>query len=163
MTESDLIIREIKKSEISLLKKFTYTAIYVPQGAQKPHKSIVELPELKIYYENFGTKADDICLVAETGGKLVGAVWTRIIDDYAHIDENTPSLAIAVEEEYRSKGIGARLLREILRKLNETGFSAVSLSVQKENFAVKLYEKAGFKVVKQNGGELVIVKALQYK
>ena len=49
---------------------------------------------------------------------------------------------------------------EILRKLNEIGFSAVSLSVQKENFAVKLYEKAGFKVVKQNGGELVMVKTL---
>ena len=86
MTESDLIIREIKKSEISLLKKFTYTAIYVPQGAQKPHKSIVELPELKIYYENFGTKADDICLVAEKGGKIGGAVWTREIEDCGQHD-----------------------------------------------------------------------------
>ncbi|HIS36959.1 TPA: GNAT family N-acetyltransferase, partial [Candidatus Scatousia excrementigallinarum] len=125
-----------------------------------PPKSIVELPELKIYYQEFGTEKGDICLVAETDNKIVGAVWTRIVNDFAHIDDNTPSLAIAVAKESRGKEIGTRLLNEMLTVLKDAGFLSVSLSVQKENYAVKMYEKAGFEVVKDNGEEFVMRKNL---
>ena len=36
------------------------------------------------------TQKDDYCLVAEVDSALVGAVWARIIDDYGHIDDDTP-------------------------------------------------------------------------
>lgn len=42
-------------------------------------------------------------------------------------------------------------------------FPSVSLSVQKENFAVKMYKKAGFEVVKDNGGELIMIKRIHTK
>lgn len=158
---SNFVIRKLDISEASLLKEFTYMAIYVPHGVKMPPKSIVELPELKVYYQNFGTKKGDICLVAETDNKIVGAVWTRIVNDFAHIDDNTPSLAIAVAKESRGKGIGTRLLNDMLTVLKVEGFLSVSLSVQKENYAVKMYEKAGFDVVQNNGEELVMLKKLK--
>lgn len=158
---SNFVIRKLDISEASLLKEFTYLAIYVPQGVKMPPKSIVELPELKIYYQDFGRKNGDICLVAETDNKIVGAVWTRIVNDFAHIDDNTPSLAIAVAKESRGKGIGTRLLNDMLTVLKVEGFLSVSLSVQKENYAVKMYEKTGFDVVQNNGEELVMLKKLK--
>lgn len=158
---SNFVIRKLDISEASLLKEFTYLAIYVPQGVKMPPKSIVELPELKVYYQNFGSENGDICLVAETDNKIVGAVWTRIVNDFAHIDDNTPSLAIAVAKESRGKGIGTRLLNDMLTVLKVEGFLSVSLSVQKENYAVKMYEKAGFDVVQNNGEELVMLKKLK--
>ena len=158
---SDFVIRKLNKREASLLKEFTYLAIYVPQGAKMPPQNIVELPELRVYYQDFGMKKGDICLVAEAENKIVGAVWTRIVNDFAHIDDSTPSLAIALKKESRGKGIGTRLLNEMLAVLTDSGFLSVSLSVQKENFAVKMYHKAGFAVVRDNGGELVMRKKLQ--
>ena len=155
---SKFVIRKLDISEASLLKEFTYMAIYVPHGVKMPPKSIVEQPALKIYYQNFGSENGDICLVAETDNKIVGAVWTRIVNDFAHIDDNTPSLAIAVAKESRGKGIGTRLLNKMLAVLKDEGFLSVSLSVQKENFAVKMYKRAGFEVVKDNGEELIMLK-----
>ena len=158
---SNFVIRKLDISEASLLKEFTYLAIYVPQGAKTPPKSIVELPELKIYYQDFGSKKGDICLVTETDNKILGGVWTRIVNDFAHIDDNTPSLAIAVLKASRSKGIGNRLLAEMLKELKDEGFLSVSLSVQKDNFAVRMYVRAGFYVVEDNDEEFVMIKMLQ--
>ena len=160
---SNFVIRKLDISEASLLKEFTYMAIYVPHGVKMPPKSIVEQPALKIYYQDFGTEKGDICLVAETDNKIVGAVWTRIVNDFAHIDDDTPSLAIAVAKEYRGKGIGTCLLNDVLTVLQDEGFLSVSLSVQNENYAVKMYQRAGFDVVQDNGKELVMIHILQAK
>lgn len=154
------MIREINEGEYSLLKEFTYLAVFVPQGVKMPPETIVELPELKVYYQDFGTRSGDVCFVSVIDSEIVGAVWTRIVNDFAHIDDDTPSLAISVKKDYRGKGIGTELLKIILDKLAEKGFSQVSLSVQKENFALNMYKKSGFSVVKDNGAELVMVKKL---
>lgn len=33
----------------------------------------------------------------------IGAVWTRIMDDYGHVDDDTPSFAISLYKEYRGQ------------------------------------------------------------
>lgn len=85
-------IREIRESESPILADFLYEAIFIPEGMEKPPKSIIEQPELQVYITDFG-KADDWCLVAETEERIVGAVWVRIMNDYGHIDAETPSFA----------------------------------------------------------------------
>ena len=104
----DYKIREIKESEYSVLSDFLYEAIFIPKGMEKPSKSIIEQPELQVYIADFG-KADDWCLVAEEKEKIVGAVWVRIMNDYGHIDDETPSLAISLYEEYRHLELGTAL------------------------------------------------------
>lgn len=47
-------------------------------------------------------------MVAEAAGKLVGAAWARIMEDYGHVDDDTPSLAAAVEAPYRGRGSAGR-------------------------------------------------------
>lgn len=46
-------IRKIKKEEMPLLKVFTFYSLFVPEGTDDFSKDILELPELKLYYENF--------------------------------------------------------------------------------------------------------------
>ena len=75
------LIREIKKQEYNLLDDFLYEAIFIPEGVEVPSKEITNQPDLQIYIADFG-KQNDNCLVAECNGKIVGAVWTRIINDY---------------------------------------------------------------------------------
>mgnify|MGYP000721031790 CR=1 FL=1 len=149
-------IRTISEGEESLLQDFLYQAVFVPEGVPAPPKSIISQPELQIYITGFGTKKDDIGLVAEVNKKAVGAVWVRIMNDYGHIDDKTPSLAISLYKKYRGQGIGSSLIKEMLSLLQVHGYKHVSLSVQKANYAAKLYQKIGFRIIKEIGDEWIM-------
>ena len=150
-------IRELEFDETELLEEFLYLAIFVPEGMDPPPRDIIGRPELKLYYEDFGSGKADFCIVAEDDGKVVGAVWTRIMNDYGHVDEETPSFAISLYKEYRGQGIGTRLMKDMLALLKDKGFKRASLAVQKANYAVRMYEKVGFKTVDENEEEFIMV------
>ena len=152
----DYQIRKIRENEYSILSDFLYYAIYIPEGIEKPPKSIIEQPELQVYIADFG-KADDWCLVAEVKEKIVGAVWVRIMNDYGHIDDKTPSLAISLYEEYRNLGLGTALMKTMLQVLKNKGYTQTSLSVQKANYAVNMYRKLGFEVIVENTKEYIMI------
>ena len=154
-------IREIRSEEIPLLNDFLYEAIFIPEGVPAPPRSIIENENLQVYVRDFGTKADDRCLVAEVDGKVIGAIWTRIMNDYGHIADGIPSLAISLYKDYRHQGIGSELLREMLQLLRLDGYPQVSLSVQKANYAFRMYLKAGFKVLKETEEEYLMVCTIQ--
>ena len=150
-------LRELRDNETELLKDFLYEAIFIPEGVDPPPREIIEQPELKLYYEGFGTGRADYCIVADDGGNVIGAVWTRIMNDYGHVDDETPSLAISLYKAYRGQGIGTQLMEMILALLKEKGYERVSLAVQKANYAVRMYEKVGFKTVDENDEEFIMV------
>lgn len=151
-------IRPLHPDETYLLKDFLYEAIFIPEGIQPPPREVVNLPELKIYIEHFGTQEHDHCLVADCNGKAIGAVWVRIMNDYGHIDGQTPSLSISLYKEYRNKGIGTHLLKGMMELLEKKAYKRVSLSVQKTNYAVNIYLKSGFKILKETTEEFIMVK-----
>ena len=150
-------IRKILEREVSLLQDFLYEAIFVPEGMLAPPKSIINQPELQVYITDFGKKKDDIGLVAEVDKKVVGAVWVRIMDDYGHIDNDTPSFAISLYKDYRGFGIGTDLMKEMLRILKDRGYKQASLAVQKANYAVRMYQKTGFEIVDENEEEYIML------
>lgn len=156
----DYTIREMQKQEYPLLDGFLYEAIFVPEGVKPPSKTIIASPELQTYVERFGELKDDRGLFAEVEDKIVGAVWVRIMNDYGHIDNETPSLAISLYKEYRGLGIGTTLMKEMLALLKSHGYSRVSLSVQKANYAAKMYQKIGFEIVKENDEEYIMIRHL---
>lgn len=147
------VIRELRDDETPLLKDFLYEAIFIPEGVEPPSKDIVELPELRVYTDAFGSGARDYCLVADLDGKPVGAVWSRIMDDYGHLDDDTPSLAIALYKPHRGHGLGTQLMLRMLDLLTDRGCRTASLAVQKANYAVRMYEKVGFRIVEDRGEE----------
>ena len=151
------IIRKIRPEEHNLLREFLYQAIYLPEGMEPPPRSIIDLPELQVYVTDFGTQPGDHCLVAEVERKVIGAAWCRIMEDYGHIDNDTPSLAISLLPEYRGQGTGTQLLNGLLRLLRENEYQRASLSVQKENPALRLYQRAGFRIVSEKGTEYLML------
>ena len=156
----DFKIRKIKETEYPLLKDFLYEAIFVPDGVEPPPKSIVDTPELQVYISGFGSKPHDIALIAEADNKAIGAVWVRIMNDYGHIDNETPSFAISLYKEYRGRGIGTEMMKDMLVILKDRGYRQASLAVQKANYAVKIYCKVGFEIVDENDEEYIMVNRL---
>ena len=156
----EYVIREMRNEEYCLLDNFLYEAIYIPDGSEAPPKSIIDCPELQEYIIDFGKRKNDKALVAEIQENVVGAIWVRIMNDYGHIDDDTPSLAMSIIKSYRGLGIGTSLLKQLLSVERLAGYSKISLSVQKSNYAVKMYKKAGFTVIDENSEEYIMVKSL---
>ena len=155
-----MIVRPLSKAEYSRLPDFLYEAIFLPEGVTPPDRSIVSRPELALYYEGFGTGSVDLSMAAEENEQLIGCAWARIMQDYGHVDDETPSLAVAVLSPYRNRGIGTALLKELLESLRTHGFRKVSLSVQKENPAFHLYQRLGFKTIGETEEEYLMVCSL---
>ena len=161
MIDMDYKIRKIAETEYPLLKDFLYEAIFVPEGVEPPPMSILDTPELQVYISGFGSEPHDIALIAEADNKAVGAVWVRIMNDYGHIDDETPSFAIALYKEYRGLGIGTEMMKAMLAVLKARGYMQASLAVQKANFAVKMYRRVGFEIVDENDEEYIMVNHLR--
>ncbi|MBQ3618054.1 MAG: GNAT family N-acetyltransferase [Bacteroidales bacterium] len=152
-----LTYRPLQPSETELLKTFIYEAIFIPEGVEPPPFDIIYRPEIALYYEGFGNGRADNCIVAEVDGKVVGTVWTRIMNDYGHVDDQTPSFAISLLKDFRNQGIGTELMRRMLQLLKTQGYKQASLAVQKANYAVSMYKKVGFEIVDQNDEEFIMV------
>jgi len=163
---NSVIVREIKETEYPLLEDFLYNAIFLPPDTEPPPRGIIFEPEIFIYIKDFGGK-DDCGMVAEQNGKIVGAAWTRIIPAYGHLDSETPELAISVLSEYRGNGIGTMLMTRLFELLRERGYRRTSLSVQKDNPAVRFYKRLGYEITDEKSDhagheDYVMMKNLSY-
>lgn len=160
MSAEGIQIRLMNREEYPLLEEFLYEAIFQPEGSTQLPIEVIWQPELAVYIQNFGLPSD-ICLVAESEGKLLGAVWTRIltgeIRGYGNVDTSTPEFAISVLKEFRRQGIGKRLMEEMIAVLKERGYDKASLSVDKENYAYRMYESLGFKVIKDQKEDYLMI------
>ena len=147
-------------SERAVLDTFLYYAIFIPKGVAQPPFDIIYQPDLQVYVKDFGERKGDVCYVAECDGKIIGAVWVRIMNDYGHVSDEMPSLAISLLPEYRNNGIGTALMKKILSSLRELGYKGVSLSVQKQNYACSMYRKLGFKAIQEKNEEYIMVDSM---
>ena len=80
---------------------------------------------------------------------LVGFYNGNNIDDTYEIGN------ICVKLEYQNKGIGTAVLKEILFENKD---KEIRLQCFKNNPAIKLYEKFGFKVIKENETHYIMIK-----
>lgn len=164
MITSKITVREIRHHELYRLEEFLYEAIYQPDKNKKLPFEIIKIPKVYVYIDNFGKQEGDDCLVAELEGELIGAVWTRIlageIKGYGNIDDKTPEFAISLFENFRNQGIGTLLMNEMIKRLRKDNYEQTSLSVNKENYAVKLYKNLGFEIVEENSDDYKMVLKL---
>ena len=150
-------IRPLRPEERPQLAEFLYLAVFVPQGSEPPPRAIVKEPGVAVYIDGFGTRPGDDALCAERDGALLGAVWVRNIRGYGYLDGGTPEFAISVLPGARGRGIGFRLMREMLERLRTRGVKRASLAVQKENWPARsLYRKLGFVAAGETAEELIL-------
>ncbi len=119
-------------------------------------------PETARYVEGFGWREGDAGLVAVRDGAAIGAAWWRRFaasePGYGFVAEDVPELSLAVVAAARGAGAGRALLDGLLGLAAEEGVPALSLSVEVDNPARRLYERAGFVVVAEGGGALTMLR-----
>ena len=157
-------IRPLAQDDAHCLWEMLYQAIHVPPGAAPPDREIIHAPELAHYVAGWGRPGDLGYLAVDAEGLLVGAAWLRLFsaDDqgYGFVDAATPELAMAVMPGQRGQGVGSRLLAALLDAAAER-YPAVSLNVQADNPAVRLYRRLSFEVVEDGGTWYTMRKRLR--
>lgn len=103
-------------------------------------------PESAFRYELFENRHSRLWVAEWTDADgvktVVGAVVVWFLVDEAHI------ATLAVHPDYRRRGIGQRLLVEVLRTALQMGMVTATLEVRQGNLAAQeLYRKFGFRVV----------------
>ncbi len=125
------------------------TAMLVLAAGWAGHPVDPTVPELVRYVTGW-PRAGDLGVVAEDG-EPIGAAWLRVFapDDpgYGFVRADVPEISMAVAPEYRGRGVGRALLRNLVATAARAGVGAVSLSVERANPAARLYRAEGFVVV----------------
>ena len=150
-----MLLRLGNKKDIAFIKEMLFEAFFWnPQMSRPDFKEFFTNQEIQKLLSNWGRNGDR-AVITEIEGNKIGSAWFRLWSEsnhsYGYIDSKIPELGIGICAEYRSKGIGRALLKELISKAREDGFPAISLSVDPSNFACKLYESHGFIKVGESG------------
>ena len=148
--------RELAKDDVEYVKWALYEAVsWNPERQLPPYESLIDHPELARYHDGWG-RAGDLGVLAELVGDLVGVAFCRLFteDDHGHgyVDERTPELAVAVADAHRGRGIGTRLMLELADTARDSGFGRLSLSVDADNPALRLYDRLGYRELARDEG-----------
>jgi ribosomal protein S18 acetylase RimI-like enzyme len=147
----DYVIRPLTAADEPILWETLYQGLQTTKGEAAPSRDIVRRPEFAHYVEGWGRAGDTgfVAYDAKQKDEVLGAVWLRVPPgQHASEVETTTELAFAVKPEHRGHGIGAALLTQLVKANPQ--HSAISIRALTKNPAVRLYERFGFKIVRQS-------------
>jgi ribosomal protein S18 acetylase RimI-like enzyme len=141
-------IRPATASDVAVLRHMlTLAATWRSDGDASPAEQVLADPVLARYVEGW-PRSDDAGVIAEIGGSAVGAAWYRYFDatdpGFGFVASTTPEVSIAVVAQHRDSGIGLSLLRGLIDVARDRGVGQLSLSVEHDNPARRLYTRTGF-------------------
>ena len=161
MSYSNYYLKSIEKDELSFLEDMLFYAIYVGEGKPLPLRNIIYEPNLYKYIDKW-VQNEDIGYVAvdKKTNKKLGAAWLRFLcqndKGYGYISNDIPELSIAIYPKYRGNGLGTSLVNYLISELPEH-INSISLSVDTQNPAKRLYERLGFKDYSVNNETAIMI------
>jgi ribosomal protein S18 acetylase RimI-like enzyme len=142
--------------DLPFLRQMLWEAAYWREASLRaPLASDLDRPDLVYLLDHWGRAGDAGVLAEAEGGTPFGAAWYRLWTheqhSYGFVSPDIPELAVGVVEEVRGQGIGFALVHELLNLAEQSGLPGVSLSVEPDNPARRLYTRIGFRDVETVG------------
>jgi GNAT superfamily N-acetyltransferase len=157
-------IRDGTTQDLPLIKQILYGALaWTPARVLPPLDHLMVHPEVIRYHRDWG-RPGDLVVIAMANDASIGGAFCRLFtdDDHGHgyVDPATPELAIAVFEGHRGRGVGGALLAALEDRARRAGIAQLSLSVDAENPAGRLYARAGYREVHRDAEGIRMLKQL---
>lgn len=139
-----------------------FEAAYWRPGSLRPAIELgLSRPDLAKWLTGFGRLGDLAVIAEQPDGERLGAAWFRFWNEqdhsYGFIASDIPELAIGVRADVRGQGVGTALLQALLSTAAQHSVSHASLSVELDNPARRLYERAGFRPVSDDGAAWTMI------
>ena len=165
MSRDTITTRAAVPADLPLVRRTLYAALaWDPEDPIPPFDEVVDHPQIAVYHEDW-MRPGDAGVVAESGSGFAGMAYCRLFPaggaSQGFYDEETPELAVAVEAPLRGRGIGARLVGELMDDLAGDGVPRLSLSVATLNPALRLYQRLGFREVRRDEHGILMVADLE--
>ncbi|WP_282072866.1 GNAT family N-acetyltransferase [Janibacter hoylei] len=159
-----LTVRPAEASDADFLAEMLVAAAFWrPDGPRGSVEEVLSQPHLAHYVAGW-PQLGDLGVVALDGQQPVGAAWVRPLPEsdpgYGFVDAVTPELSMGVAQAWRGRGVGSRLLDALVAAARAEGLASLSLSVEPDNYARRLYERVGFRQVDEVGGSLTMLLRL---
>ena len=152
-------IRPAQPDDLGFLEDMLYEAATWRGSDARPER-VLRDQHISRYLAGWGRPGDTALIATDDQGRLAGAAWFRFFsaDDagYGFLDETTPELSIAVVPQSRGRGAGTFLMSALIATARERGIGALSLSVETDNRARRLYERLGFRPVRIDEGAMTM-------
>lgn len=151
--------RSWQPDDVPFLWDMLFASLHVREGGTPFARSILDQPDIAHYLDRFGTRSgDDAQVCIDADGTRLGAAWVRRLtaDDpgYGYVRDDVPELGMAIVEGWRGRGVGRRLLEDLLQR-----HPTMSLSVDDENVAaMALYRSLGFLPIAVSGGSTTMLR-----
>jgi GNAT superfamily N-acetyltransferase len=135
-----------------------------------PSRSITRVdaladPAVARYISGWKRPGDAGMVAVDAAGNPIGACWYRMFPAHApgrgFVAPGVPELTLGVATVWRAQGIGRDLLRAVIVQARQQGHSRLSLSVDRANFASRLYSAEGFVPVRRGETTDVLVRVLR--
>jgi len=143
-------IRAARPQDAGFLADMLVEAVNWSPRWNQSRDSIFATPQIAHYVSGW-PRERDVGALAQAAGQPVGAAWLRFLppDDpgYGFVAPDVPELTIGVDPLWRGRGVGRALLRALAGQARAAGIARISLSVERENYARRLYQAAGYRVV----------------
>jgi GNAT superfamily N-acetyltransferase len=121
-----------------------------PEWKTKSRNRVLSAPRTAHYIAGW-PRDTDLGVIAEADGERIGAAWLRFLPaadpGYGFVTSDLPELTIGVAAHWRRRGAGRALLRAIAGQARSAGIRQISLSVERKNFAQRLYLCEGYQIV----------------
>ena len=159
-----LRVRPARADDVGFMTQMLAAAAgWRPGSLALPTEQVLTDPTLAHYIEGW-PQPGDLGVIAEDGAPI-GTAWLRTLTaanpGYGYVDDTTPELSVGVIARYRGTGVGTRLLGALLKQARAPGVPAVSLTVEPDNPAVRLYRRLGFVQIGENAGSPTMLLRLQ--
>lgn len=143
-------IRPVSPDDVPFMWDMGWEATAVaPELRAMGRQATLALPGIRKYLDGWGRPGDAGVVAVDADGQRLGAAWYRLFpaDDaaYGFVAPDVPELSIGVAAGARGKGVGRALLETLLATARAQGYRAISLSVDRQNPALRLYERVGFR------------------
>lgn len=161
-----IAVRPAEASDADFLAQvLVAAAFWRPDGPSGSVSEVLSQPELAHYVAGW-PRPGDLGVIALDGQQRVGVAWVRLLSatdpGYGFVDNATPELSMGVLQAWRGRGVGSRLLDALIAAAREQELTALSLSVERDNYARRLYERVGFRQVDEVGGSLTMLLRLPH-
>lgn len=156
-------VRSATRDDLPFLVDMLVEAVNWLPEREVSRQTVSASPELAHYVEGW-PGPEDLGVVAEADGQPIAAAWLRHFTacnpGYGYVADDIPELSMAVVAPWRGRGVGRTLLREIIDRARSAGVPAISLSVERANFAYQLYVSEGYQLVERSRDADTLIKHL---